>query len=511
MKRILLIILVGLSSLQIIAQDGSFDETFGTDGRILHSFSEYDTYARHMITLSGGNFLITGFTSNHSSSADNSGYISKHLPNGELDMTYGTDGVILFPYGNNGGSGMGGMTRLFDGKILLSGRINATSVIIRLNRDGTFDTTFGDNGIVYPIWPGALGVQSDGRIISFSGFYDGFNLLYSCSRYYPDGSLDTSFGDNGTIITDITQYRFDYSTAMVIQPDNKIVVVGRSYDSVYGYAVVSRFNSNGTRDTEFGTNGVQITPIGESPGHGFYNDVAIKDGKIIAVGGREYSGGTGGFGGEQSAIVKYNYDGTLDSTFGIDGQVLLDPIFNANDRINATLIQPEGEILVAGISSFPFPETKTYINISRLDTDGNLDPGFGNNGVFLTDAFGSSTNGAYEMAFQHDGKILVAGTSKAEFFNALIFRLNNDIIFGTEDSSKPELFIFPNPVINLLKIRAVDIINSVSISDVLGQEVSRLNVEALETTVDMSRFTAGVYFVKVSFGNKNLIKKLIKK
>ena len=335
--------------------------------------------------------------------------------------------------------------------------------------------------------------------------------MYSCSRYYPDGSLDSSFGDNGTILTDITQYRFDYSTAMVIQPDNKIVVVGRSYDSVFGYAVISRFNSNGTRDTEFGTNGVQITPIGESPSHGFYNDVAIKDGKIIAVGGREYSGGTGGFGGAQSAIIKYNYDGTLDSSFGIDGQVLLDPFFNGNDRINATLIQPEGEILVAGISSFPFPETKTYINISRIDTDGDLDPSFGNSGVFLTDAFGSTTNGAYEMAFHHDGKILVVGTSKAEFFNAFIFRLNNDIVFGSEDSSKPELFIFPNPAYDLLKIRAVEIINSVSISNVLGQEVSRLNVEALETTIDMARFTAGVYFVKVSFGNKNIIKKLIKK
>jgi uncharacterized delta-60 repeat protein/LPXTG-motif cell wall-anchored protein len=157
-----------------------------------------------------------------------------------------------------------------------------------------------------------------------------------------DVTLDPDFGTNGTVTTSFGTV-YDLALGATLQPDGKILVVGTSvtasnYSS--GDFAVVRYNSDGTLDTTFGTGGTVTTKIRT-------DDVAFSmaiepDGKIILGGGStsidEHLG---------SAVVRYNSDGTLDTTFGIDGIITTD-FFEKNDPVKAVFLQSDGKILLAG-------------------------------------------------------------------------------------------------------------------------------------------------------------------
>ena len=125
-------------------------------------------------------------------------------------------------------------------------------------------------------------------------------------RYNTDGSLDMTFGDNGVVTTDITGYYMP--TSVVIDADQRIVVAGSEYD----VGTLARYNTDGSLDTTFGVGGIQTTSFGS--GYAVGHSVAIQsDGKIL-VAGRAYNGSNEDFG-----LARYNTDGSLDSTFGDNG------------------------------------------------------------------------------------------------------------------------------------------------------------------------------------------------
>jgi uncharacterized delta-60 repeat protein len=297
-----------------------------------------------------------------------------------------------------------------DGKIMLGGSFTSYSGsasnntrIIRLNTDGTKDTTFnpGTAGVNAQI--NSLAIQADGKIVIVGGFsqYSGSSGKNFIARINTNGTADTGSSWN-------TGVGFDTTTnAIVIQPDQKIVI-GGSFSSYSGSAkgFIVRLNTNGTADTGSSWNqGVGL--------NGQVNYLSIQsDGKIIAGGGfTTYSGSS------STRIIRLNTDGTRDATFNVGTG-------GANSTVYTTEVQSDGKILIGGLFTQYSGSTSNYI--ARINTNGTKDNTF-NVGTGFDSA-------VYNLYVQPDQKIIATGlfTSYSGSVANNIIRLNPD---GTIDTT----------------------------------------------------------------------------
>jgi uncharacterized delta-60 repeat protein len=215
-----------------------------------------------------------------------------------------------------------------------------------------------------------------------------------------------------------------------------------------------RYIANGTLDTTFGNGGIVTTavPFGVSPSSA-YRGVAVypnagtaNDGKIIAVGGAS-STTSGGQNEIEYTAVRYNPDGSLDSTFGGGAgyEVIPDPQYTyPNEIANAVAIESDGKPIVVGYAHTP-PNPANYSRVVRLNVDGSLDATFGNGGFVDTAIGTTSTGSTYSqfsaVAIQPDGKIDAVGMAQ--------FGTQNDFMLARYLPSEPEVGSFtasPNPV-----------------------------------------------------------------
>lgn len=501
----------------ILAQNGVLDDSFGINGLKTVSIENKNLRGHFILTFSDNSFIVSGnfHESLYGSQINRSCFISKHNSDGNLDLTFGNNGFILIPNGPGGVSGITDMVKQADGKILISGAINGSPILMRIFENGNYDTSFGLNGIANISEFGKIGIQNNGKIIITTGFQNGDTCIYSFFRYLQNGVIDTSFGNNGTILTDVTSYAYDYCQGIKILPDNKFITFGNSsfHWGNYRNAVVCKFDENGILDNTFGNNGVTITSVGAAPGYSIFRDLEILDnGQIVTCGSSEYSGGTGGFGGSKPVIVKYNSNGTLDTTFGINGIVILNTIFNANDNFHSLTVQADGKILGLGNSAFPFPYVQSYLNITRLTDTGNIDLSFGNNGVFLTNNNNSESNGGWAIEMQNDNKILAVGYSKITNMRLLICRLNYDSFLNANDIiSESNIIIYPNPSTSELYIKGIRRDSKVEVYNFLGQicDVIKKVIGTNEMKLDVSTLSKGTYILKIDDNSNILIKKII--
>ncbi|WP_419553084.1 Calx-beta domain-containing protein [Candidatus Poriferisodalis sp.] len=271
--------------------------------------------------------------------------------------------------------------------------------------DGTLDTGFGTAGTTTTdigndssdaAW--AVALQTDGKIIAAGESANDFVVV----RYNADGTLDTGFGTAGTTTTDIDNNSSDRAWAAVLQPDGKIIAAGHSWAD---FALV-RYNADGTLDTGFGTAGTTTTDIDNNSTDAAYAVALQPDGKIIAAGDSE-----GAF-----VVARYNADGTLDTGFGTAGTTTTDIDNNSLDVAHAVALQTDGKIIAAGDSGLDFA-------LVRYNADGSLDTGFGTAGTTTTDIDNNSSDRAWAVALQTDGKIIAAGQSEGDF---VVVRYNAD-------------------------------------------------------------------------------------
>ena len=280
---------------------------------------------------------------------------------------------------------------------------------------GALDPTFGTSGEVTTDFGGsdsaqAVAIQSDGKIVAAGGTFSFPSGDFALARYNVDGSLDPTFGSGGKVTTDFGG--FDAASAVVIQPDGRIVAAGRSGGGDFALA---RYNADGSLDPTFGSGGKVTTDFGGGFDAAF--GVALQtDGKIIAVGQ-----GASSF---DFALARYNGDGSLDPTFGSGGKVTTDFTGGFEDAI-AVAIQLDGRIVVTGQT---FSGGFQKFALARYNADGSLDTSFGSGGIVTTNfGFDSAFGGA--LAIQTDGKIVAAGRAGTDF---LVARYNGD---GSPDAS----------------------------------------------------------------------------
>jgi uncharacterized delta-60 repeat protein len=414
-----------------------------------------------------------------------------------------------------------------DGKIIVGGRFSLYGLhdeigLIRLNSDGTKDTTFNIGFLDYALTKKIL-LQPDGKIILLGSFHSnvGNGANYNFIRLNADGSQDITFATSGDFYSD-----FD----PVLQADGKILVCGGLQ--------VRRLNSNGTVDSTFNT------------GFGFnyyVKSVAVQpDGKIIAVG--DFSV----FNGEQHLrIVRLLPNGSIDTTFNTgegfngtartikfqpDGKILVggsfgsynlisawgvvrintdgsyDSTFNTGfsiNNVNSLAIQTDGKIIAGGYKSY---FVNSYLtNLIRFNSDGSVDTTFDIGTGF---DMGDTNSFITKINLQADGKILISGdfTSYKSVGSSNLIRLNggNSVLFN-EDFLNSKLTLFPNPTIDYINIRlpSENLNYEYQIIDLSGKTI--IQNKSSESLINVQALSEGVYIIKVLSQQKEFISKFIKK
>lgn len=234
------------------------------------------------------------------------------------------------------------------------------------------------------------------------------------------GDLDTTFGSGGKVVTSVTDDQ-DTPTRVRIQPDGKIVTVG--YNLNNGFAppdsFLVRHNADGTVDNSFGTNGSVIVASPFNEGIIFKDFVILTDGKFLVTGNRYIQSS----GSSLLFIYRYTANGTLDATFGTNG-VITTPVGNkvSGERI---VLQPDGKFVVAGLTYNQPYNGINEVAVVRYNPDGTLDTTFGTGGITRTSVGNNKFHNVQEILVQTDGKLLVAGD--AGFISSTGFVSNTDI------------------------------------------------------------------------------------
>jgi len=298
-----------------------------------------------------------------------------------------------------------------------------------IGQPGTLDPSFGNAGkVITSLGPNnafanAIAVQSDGKILVAGETYTNNTILedFALVRYNTDGTLDANFGTNGLVITDLQQAT-DVAKAIAIQPDGKILLAGYSDNTFnYDFAIV-RYLPNGTLDNTFGTSGKVIKNFGSTD---FGLAMALLPNGKILVSGRAYNGSNSDF-----ALVQLNANGSFDNSFGTGGAILAD-LFGEDESANALAVQADGKIVLAGDR---YANNTSLFAIARFNPDGSLDPGFSFDGKLST-SIGPESDVIYGVAIQADGKIVVAGQSNLPAPSISDFALARYMPDGTPDNT----------------------------------------------------------------------------
>lgn len=260
----------------------------------------------------------------------------------------------------------------------------------------------------------AVAIQADGKIIVAGSSNDAGNANFALVRSLPDGTPDAAFGTDGKVTTDFNGGP-DTAVSVAIQSDGKIVVAG----SATGFGV-ARYHSDGTLDPTFNSTGKVTTSF---PGNSANAAKVLVqgDGKIVAA-GYVHNGTDNDF-----ALVRYNSDGTLDTSFNATGRVLTD--LGDNDVIQSMALQSNGKIVVAGFTS---TGGSPHSALARFNSDGTLDTTFNTSGIVIATLL-SPLDVLSSVAIQPDGKIVAAGYSITNGldFDILVVRYHGDVATGT--------------------------------------------------------------------------------
>lgn len=386
-------------------------------------------------------YRLTATNSNGTVSTTNSTFTT--LGAGSLDPSFSSDGIQTTPIGS-GADLPEAVVVQADGKIVVAGRSyngsNNDFALVRYLADGTPDTSFdGDGKVVTPVGSSndiatAVAVQSDGSIVAAGYSSNGANNDFALVRYLADGSPDSSFGTGGkvTLGFNLGGSNHDVISAIAIQPDGKIVCAGYSNSSSgFHQVVIARLHglpatgTPGQLDTAFGSGGKIIFSVGSA--WSYATSVALQsDGKIVVA-------GTAGNGtafdfmlARVHGLIATGTPGNLDNSFDGDGKMTAS-IAAGVDEAQGIVIQPDGKIVAAGISS---NGSNNDIALLRCLTDGAPDPTFGTNGKVSTSV--QVEDVCYDIALQTDGRIVVCGSSSNTTADMLAMRYNPD---GTLDTT----------------------------------------------------------------------------
>lgn len=378
-----------------INPDGSPDDSFGTNGRVMIDFAGFDDFATELALQPDGKIMAAGA----STSAAGSDFAFARLnPDGSIDVTLDGDGLVTLDLGGDYEQ-VRGILLLEDGKFVVTGRTyadgNLDMAFARFDADGALDTTFGTGPIAgttlidasdangegfrndEPFW---ITRQVDGKYVACgvadTDYWDYVGNMVAV-RVNPDGSIDAGFGINGVSRIETE----GWANACISMPDGTIALVG--FQS--RVPVVARLTSDGSKDTTFGNSGFSSIDIG---GAGWVQAmVPLDDGSLGVTGGVVTIRGTP----TDMYFARLDANsGLLDESFGANGVTIID--FGLDDQAAwseglALIQQTDGKLVAAGIT------TGGSIALARLDPAGIGNAGFAG----FVETSGSVSEGTAEL------------------------------------------------------------------------------------------------------------------
>lgn len=386
------------------AAGGDLDPTFDRDGRRVFLSSVSEDRGLAVAVQPNGKIIVVGDT-DFFGTLD--ALVMRFNTNGSADSTFDNDGRRIYdePRAEDHGQAVAIQT---NGKIVVAGYSNLfgrnNALVLRFNVDGRLDSTFDndgrrviDSGVEDRIY--AVAIQPwDGKIViaGYSNAFGADDMLVM--RLNTNGSLDSSFHNDGRVI--IRGPGNDRAQAIALQSDRKIVIAGYIGTTGNNDFRIVRLNANGSSDARF-------AGTGQTSIRGFGGDdralaVALQpvgqETKIVVA------GYTNVFGSNDFAVARLNANGALDTSFNVNGQLVLDD--RGDNRAQAVVVQADGKIVLTGYSN---ASGNNDFAVVRLNTNGSLDGTFGTNGRVVTRSFGGDDRALAATISPLGGKIVVAG------------------------------------------------------------------------------------------------------
>ncbi len=415
----------------ISAQDQLLDPSFGSNGVIETAITK-QAKAYALLLQDDKKIIAAG------SSTAGSFTLSRYDQSGQLDPSFGQEGIQTTPFGEKGAAFA--VAQQKDKKIVAAGFIHLDTgddfALIRYLPNGNIDPSFGKSGKIHTHFHffdgiNALEIQEDEKILVAGSAVVDNNQVIVLARYLPNGLLDKSFGEEGKVISPLNQTGAG-AHAMALQKDGKIVLAGFTLDHFDFNFALLRFLPDGKPDLSFGEAGMVITDYNQSADLA-YAIVLQKDEKIVI----------GGLSNNDFSLARFLKDGSLDNSFGNRGWATTD--LGGRDGINALALQKDGKIIAVG---FSLQDQDTEIAnadfaIARFHPDGRLEQQFKHHlgGIEIANA----------AVLQGDGKLVVAGCStKGDRTAFALTRYLPTLSTGTDDLAQEELAasIYPNPIKN---------------------------------------------------------------
>lgn len=386
------------------------DITFGTTPNYGASIIDWGLYqssasvAHDVAVLSDGKYLTTGVVQFGYPEAGRFLFVARYLSNGQLDSSFGINGIVKIRRNTSRGRRI---LPLPNGQFLVAADDGGEICVIRFNADGSVDSTFADKGWFHYISlkvenPVSLLLDSKQRLLVVA---DGGTVL----RLSYDGVLDPTWATAGVSTT--LYKKISEPMSALIQTDGKILVSGRlAAVGSHGFATVTRFNEDGTFDASFGAD--QDGTVRYSYDNGPIKSVWAlfstmqldSDGKITAGGMSWLHSYTIGY----DVLAKFNPDGSVDTTFGNNGQVVTSwdlPAVGIPVVMASSVQDSQGRITTVSSIRIPYKVNEdlnlltTVTALARYLPNGQLDTSFGVDGrrVIYKANDGYNNNPSHQM------------------------------------------------------------------------------------------------------------------
>lgn len=493
------------------AQDGTIDSTFGVNGRVLTLMQSSNDKLNFVEVQSDDKILAGGNVIYDTVNNKNAFALIRYHSNGSIDSSFANNGSMIYNF--NGGSATANTIKLqADGKIILAGQATSGNLkgfaAIRLNSDGSLDTTFANGGSLITSISNVddrvftIALHPDGRIMLGGYSKSSTYTKLAVARYDINGNIDTSFNNTGIVL--------------YAQTGNNVLCNGISIDSVGNYILsgnssytgsssgfLRKYLANGILDTSFGINGTWTTGVGNGFSDNTTGIKTLPDGKMLV-----------GYTSSYTAPKKFAIRRFLPSSWAVDPTFANGGTAYYSSGITsyaaATFAQqPDGKILVTG--NYQNGSIKSFATV-RYEANGALDSLFGTNGIVVSPFTSNDNSSSNDIAVQSNGGIIVAGNNTQNNVRRFaLIKYHGSSITVNEFENKKNFFdlqVFPNPSNDFITVQSSGnlVTANITIINALGEIVFiKKNASEFES-IDISGLAHGIYFLKMNNREMKFIK-----
>lgn len=493
--KLTLVLFLILAQLTLFGQDGVLDPTFGDGGIATTDFFLKRDLAYEMAQQDDDKLLVVG-TSYALDFSENSALLARFHTDGSLDVTFGIDGSVLAE-DTSGHNSFLRVSLQSSGNIIVHGARGSPSgsqgYLTRFLPSGVVDINFGTNGVVDISSVAKLKVLDDDKLLILHGVINGGSTI-GFSRYLENGSIDNSYGVNGTATSSLPSGSFS-SSSMVQMASGEIIVQGRRKKPTTSEFIVMKFTADGYLNQNFGTNGETVIA---------FDDLSVQDynasaGTITSEGKIIVAGSYGHCDYEiQPFLLRLLSNGAFDLSFGDNGLRMLE---QSSFRPKDVIVQGNQRILVSGRWTDCIDSGS--LTTHRYFTNGNVDTSYGNNGRTYLEMNGD------KAMLQNDGNIVISGSSwwHSGEEDIVMARYTNNPL-GIDENVHQTANIYPNPSTGTFVLELPNLIKPIiySVLDVSGKIIKTGMLFDVATTLDISEVQSGLYFLKVESSTLQLIK-----